>query len=186
MRRSKPLAGLLALFMLASLACGTTDNLINQAVGDDANLVSVPSLWPDVPPMDGLTLSELEAMPPFVKLAMRLVLGNLGRLNPEGTDQGTGKIDWIAYTTDKTPQDVEAFYTNDLMTPNGWDSNPTPCISGSDQGGPRVGAVCIFQKIVEGQTVQLAIMTAEDEQTKKTNVFYLRLESEGTPIPATP
>ncbi len=185
MRIKKSLAGLLAFVMFASLACGMTDNLINKAVGDNTNTQSVPSLWSDVPQMDGLTLSELEAMPPFVKLAMRLVLGNLGRLNPPGTDQGTGKIDWIVFTTDKTPQDVEAFYTNDLMTANAWDTNPTPCISGSDQGAPQVGAVCIYQKIVEGQTVQLAIITSEDDQTKKTNVFYLRLESEGTPIPST-
>ena len=186
MRKRKSIAGLLVLFMIASLACGMTDNLINKAVGDDANLVGAPSLWSDVPPMDGLTLSDMEAMPPFIKLTMRLVLGNLGRLNPEGMDQSTGKIDWIAYTTDKTPVDVEAFYTDALMNPNGWDTNPTPCISGSDQGAPQVGAVCIYQKIVEGQTVQLVIMTSEDEQTKKTNVFYLRLDSEGTPIPPTP
>src|SRR5258708_39547321 len=97
MRIKKSLTGLLAFVMFASLACGMTDTLINKAVGDDTAMQSVPSLWSDVPPMDGLTLSEIESMPPFVKLAMRLVLGNLGRLNPQGTDPGNGKIDWIGF-----------------------------------------------------------------------------------------
>src|SRR5258706_10522683 len=176
MRIKKSLTGLLAFVMFASFACGMTDNLINKAVGDNTNMQSVPSLWSDVPPMDGLTLSELEAMPPFVKLAMRLVLGNLGRLNPPGTDQSTGKIDWIVFATDKTPQDVEAFYTNDLMMASAWDTNPTPCISGCDQGAPQEGAVCIYQMICQGQTVHLAITTNTTYHQKNPTSAFLRLE----------
>src|SRR5258706_15952716 len=114
MRIKKSLAGLLAFVMFASLACGMTDNLINKAVGDNTNTQSVPSLWSDVPQMDGLTLSELEAMPPFFKLPMRRALDNLWRRNPPGTDQGTVKIDWIGCTTLKTPHDAQALYTNAL------------------------------------------------------------------------
>src|SRR5689334_22716700 len=105
MRVNKSFAGLLAIVMFASLACGMTDNLINKAVGGEGTYTSASSLWPDVPPMDGATLSPMEEMPPFVKLAMRLVLGNLGRLNGAGEDQTTGSVDWIVFTTDKTPQD---------------------------------------------------------------------------------
>lgn len=184
MRVNKYLTGLLALLMFASIACGMTDNLINKTVGGADNMQTVPSLWSDVPPMDGLTASQLDSMPPFVKLAMRLILGNLGRLNPEGQDQSTGKIDWIVFTTDKSPQDVQNFYTNDLMTANGWDSSAeSPCVSGSEQGAPELGAVCVFQTTADGRNVQLAILTAQDEQTKNTNVFYLRLEEAATAVP---
>jgi len=185
MKVNKYLPGLLGLFMLASLACGMTDNLINKAVGGDENMTTVSSLWSDVPPMDGLQLSEIESMPPFIKLALRLVIGNLGRLNPEGQDQSTGKIDWIVFTTDKTPLDVQNFYTNDVMVANGWDASENPpCISGSDQGSAQVGVICVFGRSQNGQSVQLAIITAEDTQTKQNNVFFLRLEESATPEPA--
>jgi hypothetical protein len=185
MKANKYLVGMSALCMLASLACGLSDNLINKAIGGDGNMQTVSSLWSDVPPMDGLQHSEMEDMPPFVKLALRLVLGNLGRLNGAGEDQTTGNIDWIAFTTDKSPQDVQNFYTNDLMTSNGWDSNESsPCISGSDQGTTEVGVVCVFGKSQTSPNVQLAIITAQDPQTKQTTVFYLRLEESATPVPA--
>ena len=184
MRVNKSLVGLLTLLILASMACGLTD-VISQATGGNDNFQTVSSLWSDVPPMDGLTPSQMGDMPAFVKLAMRLILGNLGRLNPQGQDQSTGMIDWIVFTTDKSPQDVQNFYTKDLMTTNGWDSNAdTPCLSGSQQGAAQVGVICVFTKNQNGNNVQLAIITAQDEQTKQTNVFYLRLEETGTPVPA--
>jgi hypothetical protein len=185
MRVNKSLVGLLTLLILASMACGLTDTVINQATGGNNNFQTVSSLWSDVPPMDGLTPSQMDNMPAFVKLAMRLILGNLGRLNPQGQDQSTGMIDWIAFTTDKSPQDVQNFYTNDLMTTSGWDSNAdAPCISGSQQGAAQVGVICVFAKTQNSSSVQLAILTAQDEKTKQTTVFYLRLEETATPVPA--
>jgi len=185
MRVNKYGIGLIALLILASVACGMIDTIVNKAAGGSDNFQTVSSLWSDVPQMDGLTLSEMENMPAFVKLAMRLILGNLGRLNPEGQDQSTGMIDWIVFTTDKSPQDVQNFYTNDLMTANGWDSNTeTPCLSGSEQGAAQVGVICVFAKNQESKNVQLAILTVQDDKTKQTNVFYLRLEETGTPVPA--
>jgi len=191
MRTNKYWVGLLAFFMLVTMACacGLTDKIISQATGGDQNFQSTSTLWSDVPQMDGTELSPMEDMPPFVKLAMRFALGNLGKLNNAGEDQTTGNVDWIAFVTDKTPEDVQAFYTNDLMTSNGWDPNDTPCISGSAGGSTSTdaGMVCIFQKTQAGTGSQLVIITGEDPQTKKTNVFFLRLEELSTPVPgATP
>ena len=184
MKSRKYFVGLFAIFMLTSLACGMIDSVVNKATGGDANMQTVSTLWSDVPQMDGLTASQID-MPPIVKLAVRLVIGNLGRLNPKGQDQTTGAIDWIVFTTDKTPEDVQNYYTNDLMTTNGWDSNESaPCVSGSEQGTSQLGVVCTFTKTQDGKSVQLAILTAVDEQTKKNNVFFLRLEETGTPVPA--
>ena len=192
MRVKKYVVGLLTLLILASISCGMIDTVANQAVdkatGGNENFQTVTTLWSDVPQMDGLTLSEMENMPVFVKLALRFVIGNLGKLNGQGEDQSTGNIDWIVFVTDKSPQDVQNFYTNDLMTSNGWDSNEgTPCISGSGQGTPgttEVGVVCVFAKSKEGKNTQLAIITAQDTSAKQTNVFFVRLEESATPVPA--
>jgi hypothetical protein len=182
MKSKKYFVGLFALFMLTSLACGLLDTVVNKATGGDGNLQTVPSLWSDVPPMDGLNPSQMD-MPPFVKLAVQLVIGNLGRLDPQ--DQATGKIDWIVFTTDKTPEDVQNFYTDELMTANGWDaSENSPCTSGSEQGVSQLGVICLFVKEQEGKNVQLAVLTSQDEQTKKNNVFFLRIEESATPVPA--
>jgi len=183
MKQKKYLIGLFAFFMLTTLACGILDSAINKATGG-GNMQTVSSLWSDVPPMDGLNASQMD-MPPFVKLAMQLILGNLGKLNPDGQDQTTGTIDWIVFTTDKTPQDVQNFYTNELMTANGWDASENPpCTSGSEQGASQLGAVCVFAKTQDGKNTQLAILTAQDETTKQNNVFFLRLEENATPVPA--
>jgi hypothetical protein len=183
MKSKKYFIGLLALLISTSLACGLIDTAVNKATGGD-NMQTVASLWSDVPQMDGLEASQID-MPPFVKLAVRLIIGNMGRLNPEGQDQTTGMIDWIVFTSDKTPEDVQNYYTNDLMTSNGWDSSESaPCVSGSTQGAAQVGVICAFTKTQDGKNVQLAILTAEDEKTKKNNIFFLRLEESATPVPA--
>jgi hypothetical protein len=182
MKSKKYFIGLFTLFILTSLACGMLDTVVNKATGGE-NMQTVASLWSDVPKMDGLEASQID-MPPFVKLAMRLVIGNMGRLNPQGQDQTTGMIDWIVFTTDKTPEDVQNFYTNDLMTANGWDKSDSPCVSGSTQGAAQVGVICAFTKTQDGKNIQLAILTAQDDKTKKNNVFFLRLEETATPVPA--
>jgi hypothetical protein len=183
MKQKKYFIGLFALFISTSLACGLIDTAVNKATGGD-NMQTVTDLWSDVPKMDGMDPSQMD-MPPFVKLAVRLVIGNMGRLNPEGQDQTTGMIDWIAFTSDKTPEDIQSFYTKDLMTTNGWDSNESsPCVSGSTQGAAQVGVICAFTKTQDGKNVQLAILTAKDEQAKKNNIFFLRLEESATPVPS--
>jgi hypothetical protein len=185
MKHQKYFIGLLSLFILTSLACGLLDTAVNKATGGD-NMQTVASLWSDVPKMEGLEPSQL-GMPPYIKLIMQTIIGNMGRLNPQGQDQTTGMIDWIAFTTDKTPTDIQNFYTTDLMATNGWEAgekSPTACMSGSDQGSAQIGVICMFVKTQNGKSAQLAILTAQDEQTKKNNVFFLRLEESATPVPA--
>jgi hypothetical protein len=173
----------LALLMLATLACGMTDAVINKTVGGDSNLKIVSTLWSDVPAMDGFKPSQMD-MPLPIKLIMRTVMGNLGRLNQQGQDQSTGSIDWIVFTTDKSPIDVQNFYTDERMTANGWDpSGGTTCTNSSAQGTSTVGAgaICVFSK--QKDNIQLAIIASQDDQTKQTNVFFLRLEASTTPVP---
>jgi hypothetical protein len=134
--------------------------------------------------MDGLTPSQLEDLPLPIKLLMRTVIGNMGKLNPAGTDQTTGNVDWISFNSTGTPDDIKNFYTMDRMTGAGWDQTQSDsCLSGSDQGMPQVGAFCVFGKEQNGLQTMLAIFATQDETTKQTSAFFLRLEVAATPAP---
>lgn len=174
----------LAVLALASGACGLLDTVLNQAVGGGNNMVAVTQLWPDVPRMDGLNATQMD-MPPAIKLIFNTALGNLGRLNKPGQDQTTGKVDWIVFNTNKTPTDVQGFYSATRMKMTNWEapSDTNSCLSGSDQGISQLGAFCVFQKNQAGTQTNLLIITTQDDKTKQTSVFFLRLEVKGTPTP---
>jgi hypothetical protein len=173
----KLVAAFMVVFALASLACRPVDTALKAATGGDSNMKTVAQLWSDVPKMDDLTPSQVD-MPLPIKLAARTIIGNLGRLNKEGEDKTTGNIDWIVFTSSKTPTDVMNFYTAARMNASGWETGDvSPCVSGSETGIPQVGAFCVFQKIQNGKQALLAILAAPDEQTKQTHIFFLRLET---------
>lgn len=161
------------LLMLAVMSCGLINRFTSAGV---ENLQRANDLWPDVPRMDGLEHSDLE-LPLTVKLIMRAALNNLWRLNKEGEDKTPVEGDWVVYSTRSLPADVESFYTNSRMTSFGnWDvSGKSTCIDGKDKGWQ--GIVCGYQKKDNGKDIMLLIVAGEDEKTKQTNVFYLRLEA---------
>jgi len=176
-------SALLTLLLLASLGCGLLNTAMNQVAGGGQNYQQATGLWSDVPPMDGLQPSPMD-LPLPVKLIMRTILGNLGKLNPQGQDQTTGNIDWVAFTTTKTPADVEAFYTNARMVAAGWDDagQDSTCVTGSDSNSAQLGSFCAFQK--QKDNIQLAIIITQDaKDTKQTDVFFLRLQANPTPAP---
>ncbi len=173
----------LALPLLAILACNPLSSVVDKVTGGDSNLRTVSQLWSDVPRMDGLTPSDMD-MPLPIKLVMRTIIGNLGLLNPEGQDRTTGNIDWIVFTSAKTPTDVQNYYTSQRMKATGWDvSKDSTCLSGSEQGMAQIGVLCGFVKQSGNQETGLLIIAAPDDQTKQTDVFFLRLEVAGTPTP---
>jgi hypothetical protein len=171
-------ASLFAALAVSSVACGA---VLDKVTGGSSNTKPVTQLWSDVPRMDGLTPSQID-MPVFVKLIMRTVLGNLGRISPE--DSTTGNIDWIVFTTAKTPADIQNYYSGALMTGAGWEKgNTSQCFSGSEQGVAQIGVICAFQKNQGGNNIALAIIAVPDDKTKLTNIFFLRLEVAATPVP---
>jgi hypothetical protein len=165
------------------LACGILNTAVNSVAGG-SSYKPAAELWSDVPKMDGLTPSQMEDLPLPVKLLMRTILGNMGRLNSAGEDQSTGNIDWVSFDSTGTPDDIQNFYTADRMTAAGWDpSDNAPCFSGSEQGSPDVGAFCVFSKNANGLQTYLAIIATQDQSTQKTSAFFLRLEEAATPTP---
>jgi len=170
----------LLLIVPVILACGITNTVTDEVTGGDS-FKPAAELWSDVPRMDGLEPSELEDLPLPVKLLMRTMIGNLGRLNAEGEDQTTGNIDWISYNRGGTPEDVSAFYTPELMAGNAWETDSgSACASGSATGLAESGVFCSFTKTENGTDKLLAIIATQEDASKPTGIFFLRLETATT------
>jgi hypothetical protein len=156
---------------LAALACGLPAGLLGNA-----NLAKTSALWDDVPRMDGLEASDMD-LPVYAKLLVQTVMSKV-------MAEGHGSGDWIVFTTDKTPDDLKAFYTNELMAENGWEASDTStCVEGSAQGVTDAGIWCVFQKTVDNRYTGLMIIGGEDKDTKKTNIIFIRVEADQTPEP---
>jgi hypothetical protein len=133
---------------------------------------TVSELWQDVPPLDGATRESIE-IPLPVKLALQAML--------------QGKLEFIVFTTTKTPQEVREFYTNERMRAEGWDVDNSPgCEVGQTESKSGMENMCLFQKKQGAQTVGLVVLMVPDEKTKKTQLFYARVLAEGTPAPGAP
>ena len=166
----------IVLMMIVVMSCG----LINRFTPVGTGMNRTNELWADVPKMDGLTASDME-MPLMIKVVVRTALNNLWRLNKEGEDKTPATGDWIVFTSSGTPADVESFYTNDRMTSFGnWEtSKKSTCMDGKENGFN--GVLCVFQKVADDKQIGLAIIAGQDEKSKQTNVFFLRVESPATP-----
>jgi hypothetical protein len=168
---------LLVLIVPLVLACGITNTVTDAVTGGDT-FKPAAQLWSDVPPMPGLAPSDLEDVPLPVKLLMRTVIANLGQ---DPTDQTQRGIDWISYDFDGAPTDVGNFYTTELMTANGWETDSTSsCGGGSATGVSASGTFCAFQKTEGGMQKMLAIIATQEDASKPTSVFFLRLETAAT------
>jgi hypothetical protein len=166
MKSSKVMFVLLCLAAVMALSCSplsTAANAVaNQVVGSGFRVVD--QLWTDVPRMDGMTSAEQD-VPIWVKLYVQTVL--------RAMSGGEGSVDWIVFTTKKTPSDIEAYYTLDRMGSQGWDTQgqDTACLSGSEQGVSEAGLICVFEKQGSNKQDLLAIMAGTDTTTNQTDIL---------------
>jgi len=161
-RKSTAIFALLLLFG-AVVSCRMVESLTG---GEKAGTVN--SLWPDVPPFAGATKADL-AIPLGIRLMLRAAM--------------QGKINFIAFTTPRSAQDVKDFYTVDLMKSAGWTPNQKGCL-GDTEDQKSEGAVCLFDRQDAGKKEGLAIIVAEDKKTKQTDIFYARIDlTEPSPSP---
>ena len=157
---------ILALFLLLTvvISCRFTESLTG-----DRKAGTVSSLWPDVPPLAGATKADLE-IPLGARLAIRAMM--------------QGKINFIAFTTDQSAQNVQDFYSNERMKSAGWTPSDKGCI-GDTEDKDSQGAVCLFKRKDGKKEEGLAIVLAQDEKTKKTDIFYVRIDmTQPTPSPS--
>lgn len=74
----------------------------------------------------------------------------------------------------------------DLMKSAGWTPNEKGCI-GDTQDEKNQGAVCLFERHDGTKKEGLAIIVAEDQKTKQTDIFYARIDvTEPSPAPKKP
>lgn len=171
--KNVPAAILFGLLLLAVMSC----SLIDKFASGGQKMNKASELWSDVPRMAGLAQSDLE-LPLAIKLLLRTALNNLWRLNKEGEDKTPVDGDWIVFTSGKLPADVQNFYTNERMTSAGnWETGKeSTCLDGKENG--INGVLCVFQKVADKKEILLAIIAMQDDKSKQTNVFFLRLEQD--------
>lgn len=165
-RNSSLITTLLALALITSVAlsCQLAKNLTG-----DSKAGTVTSLWPDVPPLPSATKSDLE-IPLGARLAIRAFM--------------RGKMNFIAFSTDQSAEEVKAFYSKERMKAAGWTADQGGCVGDTEEKNNNHGAVCLFKREDGAQEEGLAIVLAQDEKTKKTEIFYVRIElPEPSPSP---
>ncbi len=151
--------------LLAVATCSSCSMMETLAGSGKAGTVN--SLWSDVPPIAGATKADL-ALPLGARLAIRAAM--------------QGKVSFIAFNSDQTPQQLQDFYTKERMKAAGWTSEQG-CISDTEDKASQ-GAVCLFDRQSGSKKEGLAIVLAQDEKSKQTDIFYARIdltEPEATP-----
>jgi len=146
-----------ALFLLLGvvISCRMVESLSGGEKGG-----TVSTLWPDVPPFEGATKADLQ-----IPLGPRLILRAATR----------GKINFIAFSTNKTAQEVKDFYTADRMKATGWSPHDQGCMGDTEE--KNQGAVCLFKRKDGDKDEVLAIIVAENEKSKQTDIFYARVDT---------
>jgi len=164
--KTKHLLVLAAAVLVAAMGCGLLDSVVNQAVSGGKPAGTVADLWSDVPKMDGMNKVNMD-LPLPAQLAIKAI--------------AQGNLDFIAYTTNKTPADVVNFYSADRMKSAGWNSDSSGCSASAGTTGGAGGGICVFERTISGKDNVLMIVIAQDDQSKQTQLFFVRVSDMGTP-----
>ena len=149
-----------ALFALILLISIVVSCRMAERLSGNSKAGTVSKLWSDVPPFEGARKTDLE-IPLGPRLALRAMM--------------QGKINFIAFETDKSAENVKNFYSNDRMKAAGWTPNEKGCI-GDTEDEKSQGAICLYERKDGSKDEGLAIIVAEDEKTKQTEIFYARID----------
>jgi hypothetical protein len=125
-----------------------------------SNSGPVSELWADVPPLEGAKKIDLQL--PF---AARVVIGTMVK----------GKLSFIAFSTNKSVQEVKDFYSRDRMATAGWAPHDQGCV-GDNEETKNHGTVCLYTRKNQGKEEGLAIVMSQEEKSKETNLIYARFD----------
>ena len=146
----------ICLILALCMSCRMIDTLTgNEKAG------TVESLWSDVPPIPGAKKSDV-ALPLGARLAIRAVM--------------QGKVNFIAFTTSESAEEVKSFYSNDRMKSAGWTPNDKGCVGDNDKDKDNQGAICVYDRKDGDKKEGLFIILAQDSKTKETDIFYARVD----------
>ncbi|MDX6710551.1 MAG: hypothetical protein QOH96_1567 [Blastocatellia bacterium] len=141
--------------LILCASCRMVDTLTG---GEKAG--TVDSLWSDVPPIQGASRSDM-ALPLGARLAIRAAM--------------QGKVSFIAFTTSRSPQEVQSFYSNDRMKSAGWNPNEKGCVTDTESKVNQ-GAICVYDRKDGDKKEGLFIVLAQDLKKKETDIFYARID----------
>ncbi|MFN8455804.1 MAG: hypothetical protein U0401_14250 [Anaerolineae bacterium] len=163
----------MVLGLIFTLGCGLIDQALNKAVDSVApSGGQAAELWPDVPPMEGLTKVDIELPLPvrlIIQAAMQQTMSEAGDKN--------GSMEFIAFNTSQTAKDVTDFYTIERMKEAGWNAPSAPGCAGNtaNDQSKDAGSFCLFGK-QEGNTANmLFVVITQGDKSDQTNVFYIRV-----------
>lgn len=143
------------IFLSFCLSCRMVETLSG---GESAG--TVDRLWTDVPAFDGATKADM-AIPLAARMALRTMM--------------QGKLNFIAFTTNRNAQEVQDFYSNERMHAAGWKPSETGCVGDTEDKASQ-GLVCFFDREESGKKEGLAIIVAQDEKSNQTDIFYARID----------
>jgi len=156
---------LLGVVLLAALACGPLSSLPG---GSSAGTAS--SLWSDVPPFPGADEVDVE-LPLFVRLAVeaasKAIMSEAG--------DSAGKLEFIAYTTGQTAEEVMAYYTPQRMAAEGWTAGDQPGCGTASAADEQLGGMCVFAK--EGDALNSGLFLVITPEDGTTSLFYIRIDA---------
>lgn len=160
--------------VVAAIACSPLGDLGSLTGGGEAG--SINSLWSDVPAYPGATRVDIE-MPLPLKLAVEGMAGMIGSQLPG--DSGTlRELQFVAYSTTDSAEQIQAFYTKERMAGEGWESDEGPGCGGAEPGMEQFGAFCVFAKETATENSALFVVATAGDAGESV-IFYMR--ADGTP-----
>jgi len=164
---------LLTCVMIITTGCGFVGSLVGGGG------ITRTSLWADVPAMEGMTQQNLD-LPLPIRLAAQQIIRASGASEGVRVDN----FEVIAFTSAKSPSDVQAFYTQERMQAAGWNApSQLGCLSDASQQAAG-GMFCMFGK--QGATNEsfLVIVASREENKPQMDVFFLRFDGALTATPS--
>jgi hypothetical protein len=147
-------ASILALALIVGVALSC--NLAERLAPNDQS-VMVANLWFDVPPFPGATKTDVK-----LPLPMRILFSKMMK----------GKVAFITFHTDKSPQEVKDFYSSNSMTGAGWARDDANCFRDTKEMHTG-GAMCTFMK--RSPKEEMVAINVQPDSSGAT-IFYVRVD----------
>jgi hypothetical protein len=159
----------LATAMMLTSACGAITSMVGGSGGTAAN-----QLWTDVPQMPGMTKQSGD-LPLPARMAMQAMLQGMASTESGSVDN----IEFLTFTTAKTPEDLRTFYSKEAMSALGWNLPDLPGCTGAAAGAQGVsipGEFCIYgREAGTGKNTFLIIMAAKEDGKAESTVYFYRI-----------
>jgi hypothetical protein len=148
------------LILLSSMSVNLSCRMLEDLAGNE-KAGTVENLWEDVPYLEDSTKTDLT-----LPLVSRLIIRTLGQ----------GKLNVIAYDTDRSVREVREFYSPEQMSAAGWLNQENSCVGDFEDVENEEGAFCLYLRESESKKEGLAIFVARNRELGRTNIFYARID----------